>query len=264
MNKIYTFLILVAAAFLLVSFSANPPDGKTGAPGDSFCGECHTPSNQDLNGEISVEGFPSSITPGEEYTLTVVNRNTVGEAVRGGFQMTILGPFNTKAGEMTSPSPNSVVANAAGRQYFEHNPAQIYPDSNVIKWSVVWTAPEMTAGSVITWYAAGNITNGNFQSTGDRPVSANGNGSIVLSATEDLTQQKPTLYPNPGTDRISIIFGNGTTPDGEGFFYSITGAKVGEAEINQGKMITPDLPTGIYIVEIRQNDQSQFVRWSKI
>ena len=65
MNKIYTFLALAASTFLLVSFSANPPDGKTGAPGDSLCSECHTPSNAQFNGEISVEGFPAVITPGE-------------------------------------------------------------------------------------------------------------------------------------------------------------------------------------------------------
>jgi hypothetical protein len=265
MNKIYTFLALVASTFLLVSFSANPPDGKTGAPGESLCAECHSPANAQLNGEITVEGFPAVISPGEDYTLTVVNRNTVGDAVRGGFQMTILGPFNTKAGEMTDPSANSTVTQTlGGRQYFEHNPAVLYPDSNVIKWTVQWRAPDIAAGSEITYYVAGNIANGNFQSTGDRIVTSNGKGTVVLSATEDLSLQKPTLYPNPGSDRISIVLADGTLPDGIGIFYSLTGTRAGEAEIQHGQMNTPDLVSGVYVVEIRQGEKSHFVRWSKI
>lgn len=265
MNKIYAFLALVASTFLLVSFSANPPDGKTGAPGESLCIECHTQGNPPINGEISVEGFPATITPGEDYILTVVNRNTVGDAVRGGFQMTILGPFNTKAGEMSDPSDNSAVTQTlGGRQYFEHDPATLYPDSNVIKWTVQWTAPELSAGSEITYYVAGNIANGNFQNTGDRIVTANGKGTVVLSATEDLSLQKPTLYPNPGSDRISIVLADGTLPDGIGTFYSLTGTRAGEAEIQQGQMNTPDLASGVYVVEIRQGEKSHFVRWSKI
>lgn len=266
MNKIYTFLALVAFTFLLVSFSANPPDGKTGAPGESLCIECHTQSNTPINGVISVEGFPDVITPGEDYTLTVVNRDTTDNAVRGGFQMTILGPFNTKAGEMTDPSDNSAVTQTfSGRQYFEHDPSVLYPDSNVIKWTVQWRAPEMaTAGSEITYYVAGNIANGNFQNSGDRIVTATGKGTVVLSATEDLSLQKPTLYPNPGSDRISIVLADGTLPDGLGIFYSLTGTRAGEAEIHQGQMHTPDLASGVYVVEIRQGEKSHFVRWSKI
>ncbi len=265
MNKIYAFLALAASTFLLVSFSSNPPDGKTGAPGESLCIECHTPSNPPINGEISVEGFPASITPGEDYTLTVVNRNTVGDAVKGGFQLTILGPFNTKAGTMKDPSDNAAVTQTlSGRQYFEHDPAVAYPDSNVIKWTVQWQAPELAGGSEITWYVAGNIANGNFDNTGDRIVTANGKGTIVLSATEDLSVQKPILYPNPGSDLINIIMPDGTTPDGNGIFYSTTGSRVASASITQGTMLTPDLPSGVYFVEIKQGEISHFVRWSKI
>jgi len=265
MNKIYAFLALTASTFLLVSFSSNPPDGKTGAPGESLCIECHAPGNPPINGEISVEGFPASITPGEDYTLTVVNRNTIGDAAKGGFQLTILGPFNTRAGLMSDPSDNSTVTQTlSGRQYFEHAPAVAYPDSNVLKWTVQWRAPELAGGSEITWYVAGNIANGNFDSSGDRVIAANGKGTIVLSATEDLSLQKPVLYPNPGSDRINIIMPDGTTPDGDGIFYSTTGSRMASASITQGTILTPDLPPGVYFVEIRQSEVSHFVRWSKI
>src|SRR6187431_284516 len=218
MGKFYTFFVLVAATFMLVSFSINPPNGKTGAPGDGFCSECHNTNNPPINGSITVEGFPQDITPRQTYRLTIVNRNTIGDAVKGGFQLTILGPLNTKAGNMTNASANSAIENFQGRQYFEHRPSVVYPDSNVVKWSVDWTAPDATSSSEITWYATGNISNGDIHETGDRIVGATGKGTIILAASSDLQKQAPKLYPNPGNDIIHIEFEDDNAPDGQVVF----------------------------------------------
>lgn len=264
MGKFYTFFVLAASTFILVSFSINPPDGKTGAPGDGFCSECHNTTNPPLNGTITVEGFPETITPLETYRLTVINRDTMGNAVKGGFQLTILSQFNTKAGTMTNPSANSAVANSMGRQYFEHRPAVTYPDSNVIRWSVDWTAPSATTSSVITWFATGNISNGDIKETGDRIVGANGKGTILLSATTELTEEKPTLFPNPGNDIIHIEFKDEKAPDGQVWFYNLMGAKAGVAEMVQGNVHCPDLIPGIYIIEIKNDGHISLAKWSKM
>ena len=264
MRKLYTFTGIILGTILLFSFSTNPPDGNTGAPGDNLCVQCHTQTNPSQNGTITVEGFPSNITPNETYTLTAVNRVTAGTAVRGGFQVTILGPLNTKAGELTNPSSTSAVSINAGRQYWDHDPALEYPDSNVVKWTVQWTAPEMPSGSVITWYAAGNIANGNFQNTGDRIVTASGSGLIILSATEDIMTEKTLVYPNPGTDQIQILFGNGDRLDGQVLFYDLFGKKMGQAAMESGVLSTILIPSGIYLLEINAGDQTRFIRWSKI
>ena len=264
MVKVYTFLGLVASTFLLVSFSINPPDGKTGAPGDGFCGECHNSSNPPINGTISVEGFPVTITPLDTYHLTVVNRNTVGDAVRGGFQMTILGPFNTKAGKMERPSANSALANALGRQYFEHHPAVEYPDTNVVRWTVDWIAPQMAASSVISCYVAGVVANGDFQNTGDRPVNSISKGSIIVTATDELADQKPTLYPNPGKDFVHVELPNDMAPNGKANFYNMSGSFIGNAELDQGDINCPDIPAGIYLVEIEQTHTSYVAQWIKL
>lgn len=264
MKRLYTILSLIAATFILISFSSNPPDGKTGAPGDGLCIECHSPSNPPINGEISVEGFPASISPGESYLLTVVNRNTVGSAVKGGFQMTILGPNNTKAGDLSSASSSSVITTANGRQYFEHNPAQTYPDSNVLKWTVEWTAPMMDPGSVITWYAAGNIANGNFDNTGDRIVSASGNGSIILSGIDDVTTADPVVFPNPGTDQLNIVLADGSRPNGTAHFYSLSGSRMTTSSVDNGLISSFDIPSGVYVVQIITNEATYSIRWTKI
>lgn len=263
MGKFYTFFVLVASTFLLVSFSINPPDGKTGAPGDGFCSECHNSPNPSVNGTITVEGFPENITPRETYRLTVINRDTIGNAVKGGFQLTILGQFNTKSGNMTNASANAAIANFQGRQYFEHRPSVVYPDSNVVRWSVDWTAPDATTSSVITWYVSGNISNGDIHEVGDRIVGATGKGTIILSATTDLQERKPILYPNPGNDIIHIEFEDDSAPDGQVLFYNLLGALVGDARMNQGSLHCPDLVPGIYIIEIKNDGHSSLAKWSK-
>jgi hypothetical protein len=266
MSKLYVTACLTGLIFILFSFAADPPNGHTGAPGESLCNNCHSLSGSPNQGTISVEGFPSTITPEQSYVLTVVNRNTNDGAVKGGFQMTILGPNNTRAGTMvlTDSSINCAVSASAGRQYFEHHPATNYPDSNVIKWTVLWTAPILDSGSQIKWYAAGNIANGNNNTTGDRIVSAMGSGSIILSGSKELASSKPMVYPNPGTDVINIQFADDVQPNGKLYFYDILGNKVNETELHDGRASSDFLPSGVYLLEIRSSTSTRSVLWTRI
>lgn len=263
MNKLYTLAGLMGGTFVMFSFSTNPPDGNTGAPGDDLCVQCHIQSNPPQNGTITVEGFPATITPNETYMLTAVNRVTAGTAVRAGFQVTILGPFNTRAGDLTNPSASSAVSISGGRQYWDHSPALLYPDSNVVRWNVLWKAPNSVAGSQITWYAAGNIADGNFSNLGDRIVTASGSGVIMLSATDDMVDSKPLIFPNPGNDVINIEISNETMQNGIISFYNFLGEKIRTSEIIQGVADASCIPQGVYLIEIKNDDQSHFVRWSK-
>ncbi len=178
MSRIYYVFALLAGMTLIISWSGNPPDGRTGAPGDGLCSDCHSLNGGTQDGSISVAGFPSTIAPSTAYVLTITNSNPNGVAVKGGFQMTVLNSSNQKAGVMTSPSAFSTVTNAAGREYWEHNPAQNYPGNNMITWNVTWTSPTGPADESITFYAAGNIANGNGNNTGDRIVTSTGNGML--------------------------------------------------------------------------------------
>jgi Secretion system C-terminal sorting domain len=264
MNKLYMLLGIFGSAFLLVSNTTNPPDAHTGAPGELFCANCHTTNGSSLAGTISVEGFPASITPGETYPLTVVNRNTNGGGAKAGFQITILGPLNTKAGDMSMPSANSATSMLNGRQYFEHHPATSYPDSNVVKWTVLWKAPALTGGSIITWYANGIIANGNVKQTGDKTTSSKGTGTVILSATQYLVSDTPSIYPNPGSGMIHIVLPDQTFPSGQVRFYDLSGKMVLQTKIEEGVIYTPDLLPGIYLTEFKNGDRSYVARWSKI
>ena len=263
MGKLYTFSLLVIGVFILLSFSTNPPDGNTGAPGDDLCTQCHIQTNPSQNGTISIEGFPSSITPHQTYLLTVINRLTEGNAVRAGFQVTILSPSNTQAGQMTNPSSSSAVSTFAGRQYWDHNPAVVYPDSNVVKWTVNWTAPDLPSGSQITWYAAGNIANGDFVNTGDRIVTASGSGTVILSSIDEPVTEELLVYPNPGSDVIHVKADQVSPGGGSVIYYDLLGRKAGEAEVLQGTIYTPPLPAGVYLLEVKVDGKTMFARWCK-
>lgn len=263
MHKVYTFSLLVIGVFILLSFSTNPPDGNTGAPGDDLCIQCHIQTNPSQNGTISLEGFPASITPNQTYLLTVINRLTEGNAVRAGFQVTILSPTNTKAGEMAGPSSSSAVSTFGGRQYWDHNPAVTYPDSNVVKWTVNWTAPDLPSGSQVTWYAAGNIANGDFVNTGDRIVTASGSGTIILSSIMDPQEEELIVYPNPGKEVLRVQLDQQTTFDGTVIFYDLSGRKSGESVMSDGTIYVPAIPAGVYLLEITVDGKTKFARWCK-
>ena len=265
MNKLYTFAALISVMFCLYSFSINPPDGYTGAPGDHLCVECHSQTNVTQGGTLTVEGFPAVITPNEVYTLQLINVDTVGTAVRSGFQMTILGPFNTRAGDLSNPSSSSMVSVTNNREYWDHNPSQEFGDTNVVRWSVQWQAPDMPSGSVITWYAVANFADGNFSNVGDRIVTEVGSGTIMLSGSEELNIEKPVIFPNPGSDLISFRFRDGLPSDGSVSFYTVQGDKAGESTMNAGLVSVPgSLLPGVYLLHVTTGDQAFFIRWSKI
>jgi hypothetical protein len=260
-NAILTIMSLL---FLLVSFSNDPPNGKTGAPGESNCASCHTPQSQTIKGSISIEGFPSTITPDQTYDLTVVNRDSTGSAVRGGFQMTILGPNNTRAGDLSSPSASSAIQISSNRQYFEHHPSVAYPDSNVIRWSVKWKASNLPTSGLITCYVAGNICNGNFKESGDRTYVKKVSGSILLSANTEITSIEPIVYPNPGSSEIFVDFKNHEKPDGVIYFYSSTGREVAKTSMDQGKIEVPSMPSGMYFMKLQAGAETFLEKWIRI
>ena len=264
MKKFATLLMLVLSVLLFVSFSNDPPNGHTGAPGDSICQSCHTPQNQNFKGSIRIEGFPDVITPDQTYELVIVNRDSLGTAAKGGFQMTILGPLNTRAGTLSGASSNSAIVISSGRQYFEHRPAQTFPDSNVLKWKVQWKADNLPTSGTITAYIAGNIVNGNFQSSGDRTYTSRATGEIMLSATEELSSRTPALYPNPGSTEIHIELPAHIKADGSVYFYNSTGSLCGYTTLNQGKVNVPAIAPGVYWLRIVKGSDAYVEKWIKI
>ena len=177
--------------------------------------------------------------------------------------MTILSPINTRAGDFSNPSENSAISISENRQYWDHDPAQEYPDSNVVKWSVDWTAPDLPSGSTIRYFAAGNIANGNFQNTGDRIVGTNGSGIVVVASNEDAKADNLITFPNPGNDVISIKDQNGNGKNGTVSFFTTSGQIMATADLKDGRVEVPQISPGLYLLKILQGSETMIVRWIK-
>jgi hypothetical protein len=247
MSRIYLIFTLLVSMTLLVANMTNPPDGRTGAPGDGLCSDCHSLGTGTQDGVLTIDGLPASIDASTAYVLTITNSNPNGDGVLAGFQLTVLNSSNQKAGVLSAPSPNSSVTNPAGaRQWWEHNPAQPFPGTNMVSWTVTWTAPVGPNNTTITAYAAGNVANDNNNSTGDLIITTTASGTLIGG---------PPLEVNINTWTDVLCNGNSTgsataTAMGGTPSYSYLWSNGGNtATIN-------NLPAGMYTVTVTDNGGS--------
>ncbi len=153
------------------AFSAGPPAGYTGAPGEEpeACAECHV-SPDAGTGTISITA-PQTYVPGQTYPITVTHTNPDPTRQRWGFQLTALDTSDEKAGDLQSTNGLTQVLNNQGpgskRQYIEHTASGTFvSQSNGATWTFNWTAPAEDIGPV-TFYAAGNQANNDGNTSGD-------------------------------------------------------------------------------------------------
>ena len=153
------------------AFSAGPPAGYTGAPGEEpeACAECHVPPDAGT-GTISITA-PQTYVPGQTYPITVTHSNPDPTRQRWGFELTVLDTSDEKAGELQNTSGLTQVLNNQGpggkRQYIEHTAAGTFVgQSNGASWTFNWTAPSEDIGPV-TFYTAGNQANNDGNTSGD-------------------------------------------------------------------------------------------------
>jgi hypothetical protein len=147
--------------------SGGAAPGKTGAPGEANCTQCHSGSTvQDGTLEnilvISQGGVPvNSYTPGQQYT---VNLSMASNPVKRGFQATALNSSNAMAGGFTGLAGNTSI-NGSSKKYANHT-SNSNTSASAPNWTWTWTAPNAGTGDV-TFYVATNKTNNNGNNNGD-------------------------------------------------------------------------------------------------
>ncbi|HEY6245665.1 MAG TPA: PQQ-dependent sugar dehydrogenase [Pyrinomonadaceae bacterium] len=153
------------------AFSAGPPAGYTGAPGEepAACAECHVPPDAGT-GRISITA-PQTYVPGQSYPITVTHNNSDPTRLRWGFELTVLDTSDEKAGNLQNTDGLTQVLNNQGpggaRQYIEHTSVGTFVgQQNGASWTFNWTAPATDIGPV-TFYAAGNQANNDGNTSGD-------------------------------------------------------------------------------------------------
>ena len=280
--KIIGFYLLAFGAWVAFQgISSNPPDGRTNAPFNSFCTECHNPSGN-ITGTVEISGVPDIVEAGETYAVTLTVTVTGGNAARAGFQLvSVFDADNKNAGDLVPSSSAMGTNNSGGREYIEHRGPQNFSNGSA-SWTFDWIAPNSPDGATITMYYAGNITNGNGTSSGDRPVS--GASTFTLSAqvaplvaevsdqinvmcTDDNTGQA-TVTVSGGTMPYTYLWSNGVTTatatDLAAGDYSVTVTDDGGMETNvdviilQQDVLGPDIPTAPVTLYLDANGEATY------
>ncbi|MFD1550604.1 hypothetical protein DNU06_14725 [Putridiphycobacter roseus] len=141
------------------NFSSNPPTGKTGAPNESTCIDCHNGSVLSAIGvvDVSFSGLNNSYVPGQLYNLEV----SVASGAKNGFEMTILDNNVQKAGDFVNGA-NTSTALAGGREYIRHSSS-----NGITSFQFQWTAPATEQGDLRAYFSF-NKSNSSSSTSGDK------------------------------------------------------------------------------------------------
>lgn len=192
------FLTVIIAAFLL-SYASNPPDARTGAPGELLCSSgCHGGGSYD--GTVEISGLPSVVQAGSTYTVTLTVNAIVGNPATGGFQIVALNSANQNMGDMIVINPGETGTNTSGgREYMEHRGDKNY-SGGTVSWTFDWQAPSGPNNETIKFYFASVMSNNNNGTTGDKVI--NSNHTVTLNAP-----QPPSAFISSIT-HVSCFQGN--------------------------------------------------------
>lgn len=202
-------LILFSSSAFIIQYNSGVA-GKTGAPGENTCSECHGGGSSAAS-SISISSTPSftnnEYIPGTTYTMQI----TVSASGFNnfGFGCEILTPSNTNAGTMQIQGPGVKFLNAGAKKNAVHTTKKNGVGS--VNFGFQWVAPQSGQATI---YVAANAVNNNGQTSGDFPLAP---VSLALTAgtpidpvgLEELNQTDDFLvnvFPNPVSDFFHINF----------------------------------------------------------
>lgn len=158
-KRVMTWLLPATAVIVIPlmvwAFSSNPPLGKTGAPGEGTCGDCHGGGGG--GGKVSITAA-SGLTyhPGTKQRITVTLTDPA--ANEWGYEMTAVQTTKptTGAGVFKAADRNSGVRTAKTKSYA----AQVNDQAGKTKkvtFLLDWTPPSKNVGK-ITLYVSSNAS----------------------------------------------------------------------------------------------------------
>jgi hypothetical protein len=241
------------------------PAGKTGAPNEASCTDCH--SGSVLNGAtenlLLIMSGMSQVTkyvPGTTYTVTLA---MASNPTKKGFQATVLDGSNNMAGSFIAGITTSI--NGSSRKYANHK--SISNTSASPAWQWQWTAPSTDVGEV-TFYVATNKANNNGKDSGDEiylsqhKISSDGNAIGLdeqklpvydFNAAFDALKNQLSLNfhsLNTGSVTLNLVDMNGKSV----YFGTIGSAMIGEN--THFIQLPTDVTNGLYVAHLFVNNSA--------
>lgn len=184
LRVVYRTLFLLLVFCLYMSFSSNPPNGSTGAPGDGVCNNCHFGGTQ--TGTLQIQGITDNpIIPNKTYNVSIVVTLITGSSTRAGFQFVALDGNNfgaSSTGSFSNGGTNVGFSTSGSRTYAEHIGGENTYVGSTVTYTFDWTAPSSSTDN-ISFYATANIANGS--GTGGDLIVFDSNQNIPLPVELD-------------------------------------------------------------------------------
>jgi hypothetical protein len=260
-------LAVVIGLFIPITVNASssgPPNGKTGAPGEGTCHDCH--NSFDLN---SGSGALTIIAPeqfeAEQTYEIVVSLEQAGQA-RWGFEFS---PLEIGTCTITDPATTQLDVEA-GKTYVKQTSGGTFAGETApVTWAFQWTAPADPPDAV-TFYAAGNAANNNGSTSGDY-IYTTSHTATLLPIDVDGYAPSPrerfllSSHPNPARESVVISYHLPHEANASMRILDIRGAVVWQRQISGGshslRWHAQDetgtaLLSGLYFCRIAGNDQS--------
>ena len=220
-TRLFKFAGLVLGVLIWLANAGNPPNGRTGAPFDGHCDDCHSGGN--FNGTVDITGLPSTIEPNTTYPLTITLTPTSGSPTTGGFQAVFVDNNNGNCGDLTAGNAQSGTDFAGGREYIEQRGDKMFA-GGAASWTFSWKSPLTVAGNTVKVYYVGNFTNNNNNDSGDFAVSFSNTFSFsglppVTATISDITNVSCsggnngslTVTPDGGAPPYTYLWSNSQT-----------------------------------------------------
>lgn len=236
-------------------WSTGSPGGKTGAPIDGVCTDCHegTVQNGSTMNTVVVSdqnGPVSEYTPGMDYEVTI---SMATNNAKNGFEIVPLTSNNTQAGTVSTLDNNTQFIDLGTTKRITHD----FAGNSLTSWTFAWTAPNTNVGDV-TFYLATNLTNGNMGGDGDVIYAS----QHVIGSTAGITDHTGKLgiqtFYDPYTESISLIINSKSS--GETFLNIVASdgrtlqfEKLGKVDAGENqKMIKLDngISKGTYVLHV--------------
>jgi len=256
-------LTLLSASFFICGvLSEDGKAGKTGAPGEGTCVQCHAGTALNAGGGfVFVESSDMIFGQhqlGQTYDMSV----TVGQTGNGlfGFSVVALDANGNSVGTFTAGSDNhteNFTVSGSSRQYVTHNlNGGASQDEHTFNFT--WTAPSEDFGT-ITFYATGLAANGNGMNSGDKVYSATLESPVMPNTGIDRGKDELSFQWDPTSKTLFLV--NASSVDGAELIVSDLQGKivVKTQSILDHTFQLGHLTSGCYLIQLRKGKQS----WEK-
>lgn len=240
------------------SDNTDPQNDFGGGPVGN-CTLCHNDSAPTFNSSIVTLTAPTDYALSTTYSINVESSS---ENVKQGFQLSAEDASGIKVGDFTVVDGNTQAFNSPLNDRGEAI-THTAPGNTIRSWTFDWTAPASDVGP-ITFYTAVNVSNSDFNSTGDfihlKQSSAN------LLSTESFVFNDLKLYPNPSSsDYFNIELPSGLQNNTDLVVFDIAGKRIFSQTLNEleNSVNVAQWQAGVYLVKLTSNSSSITKRFIK-